>query len=217
MDITQTPIGRISWPAVFGDGEEENGTKKYKITLMLPKNHAAFKGIIPKPRQLKLLKEVKKFVTELRRQSEALAKAQWKKNYKNTRYDPVIDGDDESWEGYHNFWIIRPKSTFKPTITSPKKGKLIVEGDEDEVTGFYPGCWARGVITLYSYSNANGKGVSLGLGNIQKAWNDETFQTGGHEWEDDIEDMDVDESDRDEFDDAEGSDDFEDAEASDEF
>lgn len=207
METIQSPIGRISWPFVFGAGDEqEDGPSKYKVTLMLPKNKEAFKTLGINPAQAKsLLKQVTEFVEVIRAEGEAAAKAQFKGKWSKSRHNPVLDGDEkaEKWEGNANFWLLRCKTKYKPKVGKPKaEDGLITDGDIDEQTGFYPGCWARVAVSLYTYNVKGKTGVGLGLSYVQKAWNDEAFQTGGFEFEDDIEELDIDESDVEEFDDA---------------
>ena len=59
------------------------------------------------------------------------------------------------------------KSKYKPSIVD-KHGVLIE--DEDDV---YAGVWARFTVSPYAYSNSFGKGVKLGLRNIQILKDDE--------------------------------------------
>ena len=196
-----SPIGRVSWAFVFGDGDEkEKGPSKYKLTLMLPKNKKAISHLGLNPaQQKKLLRETDEFVALIREESEELAKANFKKKWGSTRHDPILDGDDkaESFAGNANFWLIRMKTKFKPKVSSPKKSDgYITDGNEDDKDGFYSGCWARAVTSLYTYNTDGNAGVAVGLGHIQKAYNDEPFgSSGGDEFSEDIEELDIDESD----------------------
>jgi len=194
MEKIQTPIGRVSWAFVFGEGDEqEEGPSKYKMTLMLPQNKAALESLGLNPAQeKKTLAEVEKFIAKLQSECKELAKATFKKKWENTRWDPVLDGDEKesSWEGYKNFWLLRAKSKYPPQVTKPKATEgFITNGDDDEKTGFYSGCWARCFISIFAYDFKGKKGISLGLGGIQKAYNDERFESGGDKFDSDIEEL----------------------------
>lgn len=211
-DAIASPIGRVSWPFVFGDGDPKaQGPSKYGLTLMLPKNVKAFKTLGINPAKAKqIVASVEEFVEQVREQAEALAKAKFKNKWQNTRYDPVLDGDEkvESWDGNANFWLIRCKTKFKPKVRQPKaEDGFITDGDDDPQKGFYPGCWARVAINLFTYNVGGNQGVGIGLASVQKAWNDDPFQMGGYEFDDDIEELEIDESDVEQFDD--DDDDFE--------
>ena len=199
-EIYPSPIGRVSWAFVFGAGDDgENGAAKYKLTLMLPKHKDAIKHLGLNPAKVKaLLREVDEFVELIREQAEESAKGRFKTKYTTSRFDPVIDGDEkaDSFAGNANFWLLRMKTKFKPKVSAPKKSDgYITDGNDDEKDGFYSGCWARVQTSLYTYDTDGNRGVAVGLGHIQKAWNDEPFATGGAEFEGDVEDLDIDESD----------------------
>lgn len=198
METYNSPIGRISWAFVFGEGDPDADTPaKYSITLMLPKNKKAIQHLGLNPaQQKKILVETEAFVAQIRQEGETMAKAQFKKGWEGTRWNPVLDGDEQTWDGNANFWLLRAKTKFKPKVSQPKKSDgLIVDGDEDPLTGFYSGCWARAVLSLYKYANKSNKGIALGLGFVQKAYNDEAFTSGGVEFDDDIEDLEPDQDD----------------------
>jgi hypothetical protein len=193
-------IGRTSWAYVFGDGDpRETKAAKFKLTLMLPKNVDALESLGLNPAQkAAMLQATEDFMTLLREEAKELAKSKFRSNWEGVRWDPFINGDDkaEKFEGNKNFWLLRMKSKFKVKVGCPKKSEgYIVDGNTDIHDGFYSGCWARVVTSLYTYDVDGNKGVAVGLGFVQKAYNDDAFSTGGKEFSDDIVDLDVDESD----------------------
>lgn len=194
MDKILTPIGRTSWVSVFGDGdEEEKGEAKYKMTLMLPQNKAALESLGLNPAQeKKILKEVEAFIETIQKECKDLAKSRFQKKWENSRWDPVLDGDEKksSFEANENFWLLRAKTKFKPKIAKPRATDgFITDGDDDDKDGFYPGCWARCFMSLYSYDFQGKKGIGFGLGGIQKAYNDERFEGSGDVFDSDIEEL----------------------------
>jgi hypothetical protein len=184
-----TPIGRVSWSYVFGEGDPEKAAKRGKpvwsMTLMLPKNADAVKSLGLAPAKVKvLLKEVEDFRNQVMAEGKELCTAQFKK-LAGVRWNPILDGDekagdeDESggWEGNKNFWLIRLNSTFKVQVRAARASDgLIEDGNTDPTSGFYSGCWARCYVSFSKPYNVDGnKGISLYLGTIQKAYNDSPF------------------------------------------
>ena len=55
----------------------------------------------------------------------------------------------------------------KPIILESEKPQWDAEDKEYSSEDVYPGCYCRGTVTVYSYNN-KGKGVALGLMNLQK-------------------------------------------------
>jgi hypothetical protein len=190
MDIT-TPICRTSWLFIHKEDPKQNEKKpdpfKHKVTFMLPKNEKALESLGLNPKQVKgILDEVKVFKKELEDEAKKVAEARFKAKWKSTRWNPLLDGDKDKngnegplsgWEGNSNFWILRTKSKFLPTVID--KDKKAIETD-DYPEGLYSGCWVRGKISLYPYDVDGNKGVAAGLGFfIKKIANDEQFKGGG--------------------------------------
>lgn len=198
MDFMQTPIGRVSFAFVHGSGDpKEPG--KYKMTLMLPKNAQAIAHLgMTDAASKKYLEDVLAFIRVLTSDVTEMAKSKWKDKFKSKRWNPIIDGDTktDSFKANENFWLLRMKTKYQPKIVN-RSGEPIIDGNTDPKNGFYSGCWARCVISAYTYNMGGNEGVSLGLGNkIQKAWNDEVFKfTPEVEFTGEITSLDIDESD----------------------
>jgi len=211
-DKITSPIGRLSWVFIHKEDPKQkpNDAAKYKLTIMLPKNEAALASLGLNPKQNKaILAEVEQFKKEFEKEAMTVATAKFKAKAKATRWNPMLDGDDEklsaTWEGNKGFYIIRCKSKFQPTVID--RHKKPIECD-DNPEGLYSGCWARIHLSLYPYDVDGNKGVAAGLGFfIKKIANDEAFGKGANAddaFDDDLDDeldMDDGEFDNDDLDD----------------
>lgn len=188
-----SPVCRASWVFLFGDGDlMEESVSKYKLTLMIPKNAKACASLRVDPARVKTMVEAgAKFKAEIEAHCTALAQDNFEDGWKKVRWNPLIDGDEEShkFEGNANFWLLRAKSKFKPEVSKARAADgNIVEGDASD-TGIYSGAWCRAFITPFPYDIKGKKGVSLGLGGVQKAYNDERFGGSKDKFADDIEEL----------------------------
>ena len=171
-----TPAFRISFPNVFKpraafDGQEAT----YNIQMLFPKTESD----IPE--------KLKKFGTNLDAVKKAMAAAcnkEWGKgNWKPTDFKhPVIRNGEEKSElaQYKNMHFINAKSKFKPGIVNQQNEEIIAPEE------FYAGGWARATLNVYTYDNKFGKGVSVGLQNLQFLMDDESF-SGKRNAKDDFE------------------------------
>jgi hypothetical protein len=83
---------------------------------------------------------------------------------------PILDGDDTDRDEYQGKFYINGKcGKYKPGLINSEKQPI---EDPEE---FYPGCWARAVITLYSWDNptVGKKGVSVNVRSLMKIRDDE--------------------------------------------
>lgn len=82
-----------------------------------------------------------------------------------------IHGEEDSDREEHKgkFYINLSAGKYRPGLVDANKADILDEAE------FYPGCWARAVITVYAWNNKKvGKaGVSVGLRNVQKLRDDE--------------------------------------------
>lgn len=89
--------------------------------------------------------------------------AKWGKKPPRGLMLPVLDGDDSNRPEYEGMMYINAKSgKYKPGLCDAKRQEIT---NEEE---FYPGCYARGVITCYAWSFKGKAGVSVSVRNIQK-------------------------------------------------
>ena len=200
-DKITSPIGRLSWVYIHTEDpkQKEGDLAKYKLTIMLPKNAEALKSLGLNPKQNKaILAEVAAFKIEFDAEAMVVAEAKFKKKAKASRWNPMLDGDEmtETWDGNANFYIIRTKSKFQPTVIDKHKKPIETDDDPD---GLYSGCWARIHLSLYPYDVDGNKGVAAGLGSfVKKIANDEAFTGGGNvddAFDDDVDDeLDIDDA-----------------------
>lgn len=81
---------------------------------------------------------------------------------------PILDGDESNREEHKDKFYINGKAgKYRPGLVDAQLAPIV---DESE---FYPGCWARAVITLYHWVYSGKCGISVNIRNIQKIRDDE--------------------------------------------
>lgn len=151
---------------------EEGGTKKYNVSIVIPKSDTA---------------TIKKINDAI----EAAMQLGMEKIGKNGKVSPNLkmplrDGDVDRTEdsAFEGCMFVNANSTRKPEIVD-KNRDAIMSNDE-----FYSGCYGRASLNFYAY-NANGnKGIACGLNNLQKLEDGERL-AGGSSAEDDFADDDL--------------------------
>lgn len=83
---------------------------------------------------------------------------------------PILDGDAseagrEELKG--KFYINGKAGKYRPGLVDANKAEIVDEAE------FYPGCWARAVITIYHWKYLGKCGISVNIRNIQKLRDDE--------------------------------------------
>lgn len=76
----------------------------------------------------------------------------------------------------------------RPGVIDRDKNPIAPEDLKEEI---YPGCYCRATVTVYSYDNKFGKGLALGLMNLQKVKDGERLDNrtdAAEDFEDDLED-----------------------------
>lgn len=143
-----TPEFRVSFPFVFNKDKQE----KYGVGMVFPKDLVDF--------------------SVLENAIEEAISEKWPKKRPAGLMLPILDGDEGNREEYQGAFYINGKcGKYKPGVINADRTEL-TEPEE-----FYGGCWARAVITLYSWDNPNvGKrGVSVGVRSLMKMRDDEPF------------------------------------------
>lgn len=149
-----TPEFRVSFPNVFTPRQfKGKGDAKYSLNAMFPKDTD---------------------LSELKQACKDAAKARWGDDLQGIKW-PFKDGDvraakDPKFEMYKGMFWISTSTTIKPQIVAQDAKTYI----RDDKGAFYPGVWARAELHTYTYEGEQ-RGVSLGLGNIQKVRDDTSF------------------------------------------
>lgn len=119
---------------------------------------------------------------------EATKKIKWAKNPPKNLMLPVLDGDDSNRPEYEGVYYINGKcGKYRPGLIDADRNPI---EDPEE---FYPGCYARAVITCYPWSFKGKNGVSVSVRNIQKCEEGEPL-ISRVKADDDFDDLDADES-----------------------
>lgn len=172
-----TPVFRLSFPTLFEAESYEGGPPKYGLSAVwTPANFTDM--------------DKKRWKAILFAMNEE-AKFRFKKPLKelpSTFKLGIRDGKDkEDLEGYGagtRFANITTK--MRPGVIDASKNNISPEdGNAEEI---YPGCYCRATVTVYSYDN-KGKGVALGLMNVQKVRNGDRLDSrtdAADDFDDDI-------------------------------
>lgn len=192
----KTPIFRISFPVLFEPESYEGGPTKYSCAAVWTPDDFT-------DREKILWKEIMGGIN-------TACKGRFKKGLKELRAAnadganfKLVPRDGKSkadLEGYGEGTLFANLSTkMRPGVINRKKEKISPEeGNAEEM---YPGCYCRATITVYTYDN-KGKGVSLGLMNIQKVRDGERLDSrtdANEDFEDDFLDDDEGENDTSDF------------------
>ncbi len=125
------------------------GPERYSVSVLIPKDDKE---------TVKAINDAVDAAIE-----EGIAKFGGKKPNKAAIKLPLRDDDTEREdEAYAGHWFINANSKTAPQIVD-KAVKPIL--DRDEV---YSGCYARVSLNFYAFNSNGNKGITCGLGNIQK-------------------------------------------------
>lgn len=148
----QTPVFRVSFPAVFEAKSFEGSAPKFSVAAIWdPKRFTdvekkLWQGIIDLCDEVSL-ERFKKKMGDL------------PGNFKKAIRDGAEKAD---LAGYgEGLLFANLSSKMKPGLIGVDRAPIMSAED------FYPGCYARATVTAYSYDN-KGKGVALGLQNLMK-------------------------------------------------
>ena len=137
---TLSPEFRVSFPKLFQ--ADEYG--KFSLSMLFDKNTTDF-SVLEKIIAAKI--------------KEVWPKGKPKKEF----LFPILDGDDSDREEHENKMYINGKcGKYRPGIVDSNLCEIT---DESE---FYPGCYARAVVTIYHWVYLGKCGVSVNVRNIQK-------------------------------------------------
>lgn len=155
----KTPVARASFVHVFRPQKPMEGasdpTPKYSIVLLFPAEA-----------DLTLLKTM---ATDVTVENWGGDKAKWP----STLRSPFRDQGEKTFAGYV------AGSKYVTLSSKEKPGLVNAQGMPiDDETMFYSGCWCQVSVNAFAYPKKGAKGfgnygVSFGLGNIQKIYDDE--------------------------------------------
>jgi hypothetical protein len=193
-----TPPFRVSFPHVFEAARmSDDATSKPKFNLQALWEPGKFT-----PDEKALWSAIGK---EMDRQCLAAFKKRWKDLPANFKKGIRHGSEKDGMEGYGDHIRFATLATAgRPGIVDAKRNPIsVAEGNADEI---YPGCWCRATVNIYTYDN-KGKGIALGLGNLQKV-KDGPRLDNRTAAEDDFDDFMDGDSDDDDFGETEADDDF---------
>jgi hypothetical protein len=160
-----TPKFRVSFPQVFEKASYNGGTERYSLTgLFYPKQFTE----ADKAKWDAIKKKLAEVCLEF-----------FKKDIKTMKEDrsfkiPFHKGNEKDYQGYGDpdmVFFSMANSKRRPQILDVNGNPITSENSEE----FYAGCWARASVNPYAFNNI-GKGLAIGLGNIQKLGDDESFE-----------------------------------------
>ena len=138
-----TPEFRVSFPRIFE--ADEHG--KYGLSMIFD-NDVDF--------------------SELETLIEATKKTKWPKGAPRGFMYPILDGEASDRDEHQGKYYVNGKAgKYRPGLVDADMQEI---RDESE---FYPGCWARAVVTTYAWEFKGKCGVSVNVRNIQKIRDDE--------------------------------------------
>ncbi|MCA9339693.1 MAG: DUF2815 family protein [Candidatus Saccharibacteria bacterium] len=150
-----TPEFRVSYPNVFkAQVNKLSGREEFSIVALFPKGAD--------------LSKLKAAAQEAMVKKWGSDKAKWPKNIRSPFRDQgerakEVDGKMVMPAGHEEGAIfLNLKSANRPGVVDQNVQDII---DESQ---FYAGCFARASLNAYAYDQAGNRGVSFGLGNIQK-------------------------------------------------
>jgi hypothetical protein len=152
MAKPKTPIGRLSFPALFVATKpkgDNNAEPKYNMTLLMDAD-------AQKTPEFKQMQEAVK--------AALLDKFKTPPNKWKSPFLTIADLDEVP-DGYDEDCVfVRMSSKTKPGVVGPNPQFPIEDADEA-----YAGCYVRVSYNVYAWDHpTGGKGVSIGLGNVQK-------------------------------------------------
>lgn len=140
-------------PKAFG----ENQTPKYSVMLLIPKSDV---GTLDRMRKAIEVAAEKGKATKFGGKIPTVLKS----TLKDADVDTNQDGDvfADLWDYAKNHYILNVSSKMAPQIVDAERNPIINPAD------FYSGCYGRASINFFAYNNNGNKGISAGLGNLQK-------------------------------------------------
>ena len=204
----KSAIVRASFVKVLGDDSEfyknEKGNVKYTMMCLIPKTLDAIGVNVTDDRKKQMLAEGKKFYKELKADITAIAERAFPDDGAQDYVDAVIkDGDKVNTKKKKKdakplapgCFYFNAGTYSKPSVMRPKSADGMIGDDcADEL---FSGCWVRIFYNVFSYDYPENSGVSIGLGNIKKCYEDEALGGSRSKFadDDDVEELEPDDED----------------------
>jgi hypothetical protein len=151
--ITKVVTGkaRLSYANLFvPKAAEEGQNPKYSVAVLIPKSDKA------------TLTRIKAAIDAVKK--DPASEKLWGKPFNSEMKAALRDGDlkaDENPE-YAGHYFFNCSSFQKPGVVDRNLNPVL---DQNEV---YSGCYARVSVNFYAFNKGGGKGVAVGLNNVQK-------------------------------------------------
>lgn len=169
MSETKVITGKVrfSYAHVFEPHAVEEGqTKKYSVSLIIPKKDK---------KTIKAIEDAIQAAFDAGIASKFGGKTP--KKWKN----PLRDGDDErDDEAYKDAFFVNASSTNKPGLVDADLNPIL---SKDE---FYSGCFGRASVNFYAFNTSGNVGVACGLNHLQKLEDGDNLGGGGSSAESDF-------------------------------
>ena len=136
---------------------DENQVAKYSVTLIIPKTDV---GTIQRMKDAIQAAAEKGKSTKFGGKIPPVLKSTLKDADKDTNNDGEILATLD--ENLKNCYVLRVSSTTKPGVVDANLNPII------DPTEIYSGCYGRASVNFFAYNSNGNKGISAGLGNVQK-------------------------------------------------
>lgn len=140
-----TGVVRLSYANLFTPKKNDEGKEQYSVMLLVPKTDEAT-------------------VAKLRAAAKAAIEAKWGAKPPPNLKSSLRDGDAEhpGEEPYAGHWFLNVRSNDAPQIVDERLAPIT------DPTGLASGDYARVSLGSFGYEAKGNKGVSFGLGNVQR-------------------------------------------------
>lgn len=167
-----TPKGRILWFSVFAprkDKKKADSAGKYELNLLFPKDsvHDVLKDRVTEAGKEKFPKAF----ADAKGKTPSSLKSPFKKTAENDKLVNALEEAGFKVEDFPVYYAARSKD--RPGLIGPN-AKVV-----DDPEQVYSGRWARMSVDAFGYDVDGGKGIALGLQNIQLLDHDEPLVVGG--------------------------------------
>jgi|WetSurMetagenome_2_1015567.scaffolds.fasta_scaffold04723_9 hypothetical protein len=146
-----TGLVRFSYCHVVEPQQNDDGTEKYNVCILIPK------------KDTKTLEKINKAVENAKIVGKSKLAGKSGKILPNIKL-PLRDGEDKPDQPeFNGMMFFNASSNYKPAIVDIN-GDALMNPKED----FYSGCYGRVSVNFYAFDSNGNKGIAAGLNNIQK-------------------------------------------------